>query len=224
MRLHHSTSWILSLGLLGGLAGNPATAEALLQDATGKDSLEKWTAFTDPPIEQIVEVWKLRDGVLTCRGTPQGYLYTLAKYSDFELSLQWRWSPDSKPGKGGVLFRMTGQHKIWPKCLEVQLNTGGEGDFVGLDGFPLSGPADRLKSLDHPQFGKLTFLSKAEAAVKPAGQWNQLDIVAKGGVVTQRLNGVQVNEARDCEKTAGPILLTSEGDAIQFRNIQLKTP
>jgi hypothetical protein len=43
-------------------------------------------------------------------------------------------------------------------------------------------------------------------------------------VVTQRLNGVLVNEARDCETAAGPILLTSEGDSIQFRDIQLKTP
>jgi hypothetical protein len=93
-----------------------------------------------------------------------------------------------------------------------------------LDGFSLSGPARRLKILDHPQFGKLTILGTAEPALRPAGQWNQLEIVAQGGVVTQRLNGVLVNEARDCETAAGPILLTSEGDSIQFRDIQLKTP
>nr|MBC8868433.1 DUF1080 domain-containing protein [Planctomycetota bacterium] len=62
---------------------------------------------------------------------------------------------------------------------------------------------------------------KAKASAKPPGQWNDYEIIAKGGTVTLRLNGQQVNQATDCDVTAGPILLTSEGNPIQFRNIEL---
>ncbi len=76
--------------------------------------------------------------------------------------------------------------------------------------------------MDHPQFGKLTFLRKAEAVAKPPGQWNELAIEARGANVTIRMNGRVVNQASGCDAVAGPILLTAENDAIQFRDILLK--
>ena len=39
--------------------------------------------------------------------------------------------------------------------------------------------------------------------------------------MTLRLNGQQVNQATECDVVAGPILLTAEGNPIQFRNIEL---
>ena len=70
-------------------------------------------------------------------------------------------------------------------------------------------------------FGKPTFVKKAKALAKPPGQWNDYEIIAKGGTVTLRLNGQQVNQATECDVVAGPILLTAEGNPIQFRNIEL---
>ena len=72
------------------------------------------------------------------------------------LKLEWRWPTDKEPGKGGVLIHITGENKIWPKSLEAQLNAGDAGDFWGLDGYELSGPADRTRSFDNEKFGKLT--------------------------------------------------------------------
>jgi len=199
-----------------------AHCEDLLHDAQGQPNLDRWQAYHHEPIKEVSDVWELNEGVLTCKGLPRGYLYTKAKYTNFELQMDWRWPPGSQPGKGGVLFRMTGENKVWPKSLEAQLNSGSEGDFVGLVGFQLSGPAERLETLEHPQFGKLTFLRKTEAVAKPAGQWNRLEVEARADSVTIRMNGSVVNQAMKCDVVAGPILLTAENDPIQFRNITLK--
>jgi hypothetical protein len=159
--------------------------------------------------------------VLTCQGTPKGYLYTAKDYRNFTLTLEWRWLPDKKPGNGGVLIRMTGDHKIWPQSLEAQLNAGQAGDFWGLNGYKLTGPAARLESSEHKQFGKLVHVQKRADLEKPAGEWNRYEILARDGKVTLRINGKEANEATDCDLVAGRICLTAEGDPIQFRNIQL---
>ncbi len=129
--------------------------------------------------------------------------------------------PGKEPGNGGVLIRTTGPDKIWPKSLEAQINAGDAGDFWGLDGYVLDGAAERKKMLEHPQFGKLTNVKKSAAAEKPAGQWNHYKIVADGPVVTLEINGQTVNRATGCETAPGKIVLTAEGSAIEFRNVQL---
>jgi hypothetical protein len=83
------------------------------QDATGQ--LSGWEFYAEKDGTKIGDVWTLRDGVLTCQGTPKGYLYTSEDYKNFVLTLEWRWVPDKKPGSGGVLIRMTGAHKIWQR-------------------------------------------------------------------------------------------------------------
>ncbi len=219
-RTRIQTTLLLAAGLCL-LMPISASAEDLLCDENGAPSLDCWLCYHEEPIKAMADVWQIKDGVLTCKGVPNGYLYTKKKYTDFVLKLQWRWVPDTEPGRGGVLFRMTGEHKVWPKSLEAQINAGGEGDFVGLIGYELSGPAERSSSMQHDVFGKLTFVKKAKALAKPPGQWNDYEIIAKGGTVTLRLNGQQVNQATNCDVVAGPILLTAEGNPIQFRKIEL---
>lgn len=188
------------------------------QEANGE--LAGWKAFFGEPGARIGDVWRLdSQGVLQCKGTPKGYLFTEKEYRDFTLTLQWRWP--KKPGNGGVLIRMTGANKIWPKSLEAQLNAGQAGDFWGLDGYSFRGPSDRLKSLEHPQFGRLTNLPKLKMLEKPAGQWNHYEIRADGDRVSLSINGEPVNEARGCPPSAGRICLTAEGDPIEFRRLVL---
>ena len=193
----------------------------LLASFPGPDKKVVWKSFSEDPKTKLGDVWTLTDGVLICKGTPKGYIHTTQDYADFVLKLEWRWPKDKKPGKGGVLLRTTGKNKIWPKCLEAQINVGDAGDFWGLAGYEFTGPAERFKSLEHPQFGKLRNLKKTEAVEKPAGQWNTYEIVAKGDVVTLKINGRTVNRATGCEVEPGKILLTSEGDEIHFRNVRL---
>jgi hypothetical protein len=142
-------------------------------------------------------------------------------YANFVLKLQWRTAPGKKPASGGVLIRTSGKPKIWPKSLEAQLNAGSEGDFWGLDGYQLGGPAERVKVVPTSPFGKLTNLKRARDAVKRAGEWNQYEVVADGPTVTLKINGQVVNRATGCDVVPGPICLTAEGDEIHFRDVRL---
>jgi len=209
---------------------SPVTAEdasagvCQLIPAGGKAGLlDGWKSYHQDGV-RTADVWTLDDkGILHCKGSPLGYLYTEKEYGNFVLELDWRWPPGKEPGKGGVLIRTTGPDKIWPKSLEAQINVGDAGDFWGLDGFQLDGPADRKKSLEHPQFGKLINVKKSAPVERPAGQWNQYKIVADGDTVTLEINGQTVNRATACDTAPGKILLTAEGSAIEFRNVRLRS-
>jgi hypothetical protein len=189
------------------------------QSATG--GLEDWSFFSEDDDARWSEVWKLDGDVLVCAGSPKGYIYTQKDYQDFILRLQWRWPPGKPAGRGGVLIRMTGQHQIWPKSLEAQINATQAGDFWGLNGFKLQGPPDRMETLSHGEFGELIHVTRTKDAEKPAGQWNQYEIIAQGATVTLKINGQVVNRATRCDTVAGKICLTAEGDEIHFRRIEL---
>ncbi len=186
---------------------------------TDRLELTQMEFFSADPQTKMQDVWRVEDGVLICSGNPQGYVYTKGDMRDFTLKLEWRWPEGEKPGRGGVLIRMTGEHKIWPKSLEAQINAGDAGDFWGLAGYGLSGPAERTRSVENPKFGKLTNVKKVKDLEKPAGQWNTYEIIAEGDTVTLIINGEQVNKATGCDLDAGKICLTSEGDEIHFRNM-----
>ena len=181
-----------------------------------------WSFYSSDPGASMQDVWRMDNDILICSGSPLGYLYSKGQYDDFELKLEWRWPEDKGPGKGGVLIRTTGEHKIWPKSLEAQINAGDAGDFWGLDGYELTGPADRTRSFENEQFGTLTNVKKTQALEKTAGQWNKYKIIAKGDTVTLVINGIEVNKATGCGTNRGNICLTSEGSEIHFRNIELR--
>lgn len=193
----------------------------LFNPPPGSANVVAWKAWHDDPNVKLEDVWLIRDGMVICKGAPMGYVRTEQDFRNFVLKLEWRRPKDKKPGPGGVLVRMTGEDKIWPKSLEAQLNAGAAGDFWGLDGYQLSGPEDRSSSLEHPQFGKLTNVKKIKDAEKPPGEWNHYEIIADGDVVTLLVNGQEVNRATGCDVVPGKICLTAEGEEIHFRNVRL---
>jgi hypothetical protein len=180
-----------------------------------------WRAFCEDSQIDANGIWELDAGIVTLKAGHQGYLRTQEDFRDFILELQWRRPADKKASRGGVLLRMTGRDKIWPKSLEAQLNGGAAGDFWGLDGYQLNGPSDRLQKTNHDKFGSLINLKKTADAEKTPGQWNQYEIRAEGETVTLSVNGQVVNQAVGCDAAPGKICLTAEGDEIQFRNVRL---
>ena len=186
------------------------------------DKLAGWQAFHADGGTSLKDVWQVsEDGVLVCRGEPLGYLYTRDDFCDVELDFEWRWPEDQPPGRGGVLLRMTEDHKIWPKSLEVQLNADDAGDFWGLAGYELTGPAEKMKVVEHPEFGKLTNVKKSQPLEKKPGAWNHCRIRLVGDEIKVEINGKAANEATGCEAASGPICLTAEGNGIEFRNVRV---
>ncbi len=214
-------SLLISIVALAAAADKRGPTIELFGAKTPADNRAAWKAIGESLEVDADVIWQHRDDVLVIKSGPKGYLRTEQDFTNFVLELEWRRLEGKKPGRGGVLIRMTGKDKIWPKSLEAQLNSGAAGDFWGLDGYAFTGPAQRFKRLQHDQFGTLRNLQKTQDAEKPLGQWNRYEIVADGETVTVKINGRMVNRATGCDVVAGKICLTAEGDEIHFRNVQL---
>jgi hypothetical protein len=198
-------------------------APALAQDVTplfnGKD-LSGWTPVLDDKSADPAKTWTVADGVLRCTGQPVGYIVTKDDdFHDYVLTLEWRWPADAKGGNNGVLVHTTkpGALGIWPRSIEVQLASGNAGDFWVI-------PEDvtvKIPDQKDRQQGR-RHLNLNDDAEKPFGEWNTMQIIAKGDTLTIKVNGKLVNEATDCSETKGAIALQSEGAPIEFRNIQIR--
>jgi len=181
----------------------------------GKD-LTGWAAIVPDAGQAGIapeSVWEVKDGVLICKGNPAGYIRTTADYTNYVLKLEWRFNPvTKKAGNSGVLLRMVGEDKVWPRSVEAQLHSGNAGDFWNIDEFRMQTDPARLN-------GRNT--KKSHFNENPVGEWNEYEIIVDHGTVTLIVNGEVLNEATEVEELAGKIGLQSEGAEIQFRNIRL---
>ena len=157
-------------------------------------------------------VWQVKDGAIWCSGVTTGCLRTTKQYSDYRLTLEWRWL--EKPSNSGVLLRMGGQEKIWPPCMEAQLMHQRAGDIVGM-GY----------DFNESKTDKAEFISYAprmnDSNEKEPGGWNTYEIVCQGDTIELKVNGMLQNKATGVNVRQGYIGLQSEGSPIMFRNIRL---
>lgn len=173
--------------------------------------LSGWTIVS--PNGDASDTWRVEDGVLICSGTPTGYIHTQQDYANFILELDWRWSPETQEaGNSGVLFRLVGEHKVWPQCFEAQLKSGSAGDVIGIGKFPFAGDPARTEGVRQ---------AHTRPMENPPGEWNHYRIISDHGKVTLEVNGEIINEAWKCPEQPSPIALQSEGTEIHFRNIVL---
>lgn len=184
--------------------------EVVLFDGNG---LAGWQPFL-PGDGDAAEVWSVRDGVLRCEGRPIGYLHTEQQFTNFELTLEWRFDPEAGAGNSGVLLRVQQPHRVWPHSIEAQLHSGNAGDIWNIGAFPMLTDAERTN-------GRRT-VKALPSNEKPLGEWNRYRIRLDGGRLTLEVNGRVQNTARWCEEKPGVIALQSEGAVIEFRDIRLR--
>ena len=125
--------------------------------------------------------WMVQDGGLTPNpqgGTHGGDLVTEKTYGDFDLKLQWRISPG---GNSGILFYV---QEDTAKYHETYF-TGPEMQVLDND----SNHDGRIKT---HRAGNLYDLIAGPDETKPVGQWNDVEILSKGGTLKLFLNGVNV--------------------------------
>ncbi|MGE0145104.1 MAG: PVC-type heme-binding CxxCH protein [Planctomycetota bacterium] len=174
-------------------------------------SLDGWVGHF-PDGASTESVWSVVDGILHDRGRPIGYLRTKASYRDFVLVVEWRFP--RQPGNGGVLLRLNGPDKVWPRSIEAQLQSGSAGDIWNIDEFGIEVARDRTN-------GRHT-KGLQPSSERPLGEWNRYEIIVNGDALRLTVNGVVQNEAFGCEHVAGPIALQAEGAAMEFRRIELR--
>lgn len=185
-------------------------------------SLAGWRAVSAKPGTAMEAVWSVRDGVIVCKGEPMGYIHTERHFTNFLLTVEWRWTPGKKPGNSGVFLRINGEPKALPRCIECQLKSGDAGDVYGFHGMKIDGDkARKVEKKGHELGGDLVGVRKRFRNENPPGQWNRFEIELRGGLLKIKVNGTQVNEAVGCEMTPGPVGLQSEGGEIQFRRVRI---
>jgi len=166
----------------------------------------------------VRDVWSVRDGVIYCKGVPNGYMRTTEEYSDYHLHVEWRWP--GKPTNSGVLLHVQLPDQVWPKCIESQLMSGQAGDFwlLSYSGITVDG-----QRYEDPNNKYVHVEKKHASSENPPGQWNTYDITCKDGTVRSVVNGVEQNYGTAATPAKGYIALQSEGSPIEFRNITIES-
>ena len=171
----------------------------------GKD-LGGWAV----PLKQNKETFSAQDGVLAITGRPSGYIRTEKDYTNYVLRAQVR---HLKKCNNGLLVRMVGADKVWPRSIECQGAKDNLGDIWNIDKFPMKTAPDRTR-------GRHTRKAH-DSNEKPVGEWNQYEIYLNKGDLRLIVNGLVQNVATECWETPGKICIQSEGGAVEWRNIVL---
>lgn len=225
---------VLPLGfLLVFFACGPAPTEEATQpvvdetpepeaiDLFDGETLEGWEVFLEDPEVKKEDVWSVQDGLLVTTGEPLGFLHTTESFQDFELVVEWRWAPGTEPGNNGTLLRINGELSPVPRCIEVQMKSGNEGDVYGFHGMKIAGAPERTTASENDLVGEFIGVARMEDAWNPPGEWNRYEIRVEGGEITVKLNDILVNRVSDAEIVSGPIGVQSEGGIAQFRTIRI---
>ena len=178
--------------------------------------LAGWKMFVPDEGVDVNTIWSVKDGVIRCKGQPNGYIRTKKKHSNYKLHLEWRWT--AKPTNSGVLLHASGPDAVWPRCIEAQLKDQSAGDFVLIKG---TGVTVDGRAFYDPAKTYVIAPKKHDSNENRPGKWNTYDIYCKGSTIKLYVNEVLQNEASNATDTSGWICLQSEGSEIEFRNIYL---
>ena len=184
-----------------------------------------WYAYIKTSSEKLepAKIYEFTEGTIRMHGENVGYLMSKKSYSNFELTLDYRWNLDEQyKAKGkknsGVMYNIPtdSPDKVWPKGIQFQIKENTTGDFVFLDQVTAKVNGKLVEpgaSVTSPKFVENE---------KPYGEWNAIVIISFNGKIKQYLNGKLVNEATDASSREGRISLNYEGSAIDFKNIKLR--
>jgi hypothetical protein len=195
-----------------GTRGAADETRALLASPT----LEGWTG-------DLVG-WTLKDGVLSCGPNGQA-IYAPGEWSDFELSFSFRLEPGAN---NGIAIRAPGTGDAAYEGMEIQVLDDGHEKY-----------ARWLKDWQrHGSVYGLVASSGAREAMRPAGEWNDETITARGRRITVTLNGKTVVDA-DVEaalragppsgkdhpgarRASGKVGFLGHGDRVDFRDVRIR--
>ncbi len=182
-------------------------------------TLDGWDTTGNP------EGWAAEDGCIVCKSDGGRYLYTLEKYDDFELSINFK---IEEGANSGVFFRWTD--------LEDPVQTGIEMQILDTYGREPTRKNDCGAIYD--------IMAPTRNTCKPAGQWNTTLLICDGNLITVELNGEKIvsvdlslwtepgknpdgtdNKFKKAYKNMtqkGHIGLQDHGGKAWFRNVRLK--
>ena len=197
------------------LAGT-ASAQKTVKLFNGKD-LSNWNFVVDKNSVPADQVYSVQDGVINITGTPFGYMYTKDKYSNYKLHAEYRWPNGKEKANSGIFLLIADPKNPFPIGIECNLMLDNAGDFVLLGGSDL---AEYQGKPGEPRPAFPVVRKTNKDSEKPAGEWNEVNVFVKDGMINVYINGVYQNTGLNKVKE-GYIGLQSEGKEVQFRNVTL---
>ena len=204
------------------------SSEALLEDEARAgfqpifdgQSLDGWVGLNGDSSSYYV-----KDGMLICKATGKVHLFTEKQFSDFVFRLQIKMDPGGNNGIGIRTKRDASPHIYG---MEIQVLD----DDYYADGEP-------IKLKDYQHHGSIYGVVPAKTGyLRPAGQWNEQEIICDGRHVKVTLNGnVIINADLDSVRPRdqmdhpglkyckGHISLHAHGNygaEVFFRNLRVK--
>lgn len=208
---------------VSGAAGAADTAWVSLVDA----GASQWRGFKR---QNLPAAWKVVGDTLAftpvADTSQRGDIVTREQYGDFELAYEWKVSPG---GNSGVYYRADEDHAFgWETGPEMQV-LDNKRHVDGKNPLTSAGAAYAL-------------YAPSEDVTRPAGEWNEARIVARGPHVEHWLNGRKVVEYEQGspdwqqrmkaskfntmpdygKRMSGHIVLQDHGDPVWFRNIRIR--
>lgn len=163
----------------------------------------------------------VKDGVLVCPADGGGNLFTEKEYSNFVFRFEFKTEPG---GNNGVGIRAPLEGDAAYAGMEIQILDDQHERYKG-----------KIKSEQH--HGSVYDVIPARTGfLKPAGEWNEEEIMARGNRIRVTLNGVIILDADlgtvreesvlkkhpGLKMKAGHIGFLGHGSLIEFRNIRIK--
>ncbi len=168
----------------------------------------------------------VREGRLVIAGEPRGHLITDSVFRNYRLQVEYRFT--GAPGNAGVLIHAStprALYSMFPKSIEVQMESGNAGDFWCIveditvpDMVRRRGPRAEW-GITEGKGRRITHL--VDGRERPLGEWNRLVVEARGRTVTVWVNGTLVNRGTNATADRGQIAIQSEGAAVEIRSIDL---
>jgi hypothetical protein len=203
MRIRLATAALVLLALAGG----QAAASDFVPLVQGDDPGQFILVGIGP------EAIRIAGGEIRLAGRPLGYFATRRGYKNYVLRFEWMYerpeglaSDAQFDGNSGLLVHIGGPHKVWPRCIEVQLMNADAGNIFAFGG--------RFR-------GRKDVEAQAKA-IRPVGQWNRHEVTARDGTLISTINGIEVARGAGAVPDGGPIGWQSEGRPIRFRNLMIQ--
>jgi Domain of Unknown Function (DUF1080) len=169
-----------------------------------------------------IENYEVQDGAIVCKPGSGGTIFTKNQYSDFVVRLEFKLPPG---GNNGLAIRYPGE---------------GDAAYVGMAELQvLDDTSGKYATLDPRQFHGSAYgmVAAHKGYLRPVGEWNFQEVTVRGSKITVELNGTRILDAdlstvKDFhenrphpgkDRASGHFGFAGHGDAVQFRNIRIKT-
>ncbi|PZV82884.1 uncharacterized protein DUF1080 [Algoriphagus aquaeductus] len=224
----------------------PKTEETKTTDTTTEAAVtEEWISLFDGQTfngwskyggGEVGKAWKIENGELYLDAANKdgwqtgdgGDIVTNEEFENFHFKYEWKIAPN---GNSGVIFLVHESPEY-----QYPWQTGPEMQVLDNAGHP------DAKIISHRAGDLYDLIVSSEETVKPAGEWNQAEIVINQGKLDFYLNGVNIvstqlftpewealiakSKFKDMpgfgKYKKGKIALQDHGDVVHYRNLMIK--